>query len=187
MLVIILKPDKASYNTPKAFRPIVLLNTTGKLIEKVISNCLQFYTTANSYLHPNQLRGVQQKSTINTGIYLTHLVRARWVKQCYTSVIAFDITQFFSSLNYVFLSSCLKKAGLNCCIINFFNSYHDNRSTKYFWNNFLFPPFITNVGIGQGFVLSPILSAIYMALSQMVTYLICDELGYGFKSAYEQS
>ena len=24
-------------------------------------------------------------------------------------------------------------------------------------------------------------------LSQMVTYLICDELGYEFKSAYEQS
>jgi len=24
-------------------------------------------------------------------------------------------------------------------------------------------------------------------LSQMVAYLICDELGYGFKSAYEQS
>jgi len=30
--VIILKPDKPAYNTLKAFRPIVLLNTLGKLM-----------------------------------------------------------------------------------------------------------------------------------------------------------
>ena len=34
--VIIPKPNKESYNTPKSFCPIVLLNTTGKLIEKAI-------------------------------------------------------------------------------------------------------------------------------------------------------
>jgi hypothetical protein len=36
--VIIPKPGKPSYSTPKLFRPIVLLNTVGKLIEKMISN-----------------------------------------------------------------------------------------------------------------------------------------------------
>ncbi|RXW12760.1 hypothetical protein EST38_g13097 [Candolleomyces aberdarensis] len=41
MSVIIPKPNKASYSTPKAFRPIVLLNTLGKLIEKMISNRFQ--------------------------------------------------------------------------------------------------------------------------------------------------
>jgi hypothetical protein len=41
ILVIILKPNKPSYSTPKAFRPIVLLNTLGKLVEKMISNWFQ--------------------------------------------------------------------------------------------------------------------------------------------------
>jgi len=40
--VIIQKPGKPTYSTPKSFRPIVLLNTVGKLIKKIISNCLQF-------------------------------------------------------------------------------------------------------------------------------------------------
>ena len=35
--IIIPKPNKASYNSPKTFRPIMLLNTSSKLIEKVIS------------------------------------------------------------------------------------------------------------------------------------------------------
>ena len=34
--VVIPKPNKKSYNSAKAFRPIILLNTVGKLIEKVI-------------------------------------------------------------------------------------------------------------------------------------------------------
>ena len=43
--VVIPKPNKDSYNMPKSFQSIVLLNTTGKLIEKAISNYLQFYMT----------------------------------------------------------------------------------------------------------------------------------------------
>ena len=35
-MVIIPKPNKSLYDSPKSFRPIVLLNTLGKLIEKVI-------------------------------------------------------------------------------------------------------------------------------------------------------
>ena len=40
--IVIPKPNKALYNMFKSFRPIVLLNTLSKLIEKVIGNRLQF-------------------------------------------------------------------------------------------------------------------------------------------------
>src|SRR5262249_51414047 len=40
--VIIPKPGKPHYSTPKMFRPIVLLNTLGKLFEKMIARRLQF-------------------------------------------------------------------------------------------------------------------------------------------------
>ena len=36
MTVVIPKPNKAIYNSPKFFHPIVLLNTMGKLFEKMI-------------------------------------------------------------------------------------------------------------------------------------------------------
>ena len=40
--IVILKPNKMLYDAPKLFRLIVLLNILGKLIEKVISDRLQF-------------------------------------------------------------------------------------------------------------------------------------------------
>ena len=51
--VIIPKPNKESYSTPKSFHPIILLNTASKLIEKVISNWLQFHMVDNGFLDPN--------------------------------------------------------------------------------------------------------------------------------------
>jgi len=53
--------------------------------------------------------------------------------------------------------------GLSANIINFFHSYHAEQTTKYTWNSFTSPAFNTNVGVGQGFALSPIISTIYMA------------------------
>src|SRR6201999_1805282 len=40
--VIIPKPGKPHYKTTKMFRPIVLLNTLGKWVEKMLANRLQF-------------------------------------------------------------------------------------------------------------------------------------------------
>jgi len=118
---------------------------------------------ANGFLDPNQLGGVRQRSTTNAGVYLTHIIHAGWLRQCHTSVIAFDIAQFFPSLNHKFLSICLKKAGLNTNVVGFLNSYYSNCSTIYTWNNFSSPTFNTNVGVGQGSAFSPIFSAIYLA------------------------
>jgi len=52
MTVIIPKPNKASYNSPKFFYPIILLNMIGKLFEKMIGEHLQFHMISNSFIYP---------------------------------------------------------------------------------------------------------------------------------------
>ena len=91
--IVIPKPNKKSYDSPKSFRPIVLLNTMGKLIEKVIGERLQFHTVSNDFIHPSQLGGLKFKSTTNTSITLMHTIRTGWVKNLTTSTLTFDITQ----------------------------------------------------------------------------------------------
>jgi len=65
-----------SYDQLKAFRPIVLLNTLGKLIEKVIAERLQFTVISNNFIHPSQLGGLKFKSTTDAGVVLTHIVQS---------------------------------------------------------------------------------------------------------------
>ena len=74
MMVIIPKPNKSSYDSPKSFRPIVLLNMLGKLIEKVIRERVQFHVTSNDFIHPSQLGGLKFKSTTNAGVFLTYII-----------------------------------------------------------------------------------------------------------------
>jgi len=140
----------------------MLLNTVGKLIKKVISKRLQFQTASNNFIHPSQLEGLKFKSTSDAGVALTHIICSSWVKNLSISTLAFNISQFFPSLNHQILTLILKKAGFDNYIINFFANYLIGRKINYFWNNFTSPMFDVNVGVGQGSALSPILSALYL-------------------------
>ena len=162
--IVISKLNKILYNSPKYFRPIVLLNTVGKLIKKVIGERLQFFMAANDFIHPSQLGGLKFKSTTDVGIVLTYIIQTGWIKNLLTSTLAFDIAQFFLSLNHCLLTLIMKKVGFDNHIISFFANYLIDRKTNYFWNNFMSPIFNVNIGVGQGLVLSPILSALYLSL-----------------------
>ena len=127
--IIILKPNKALYDTSKSFRPIILLNTLDKLIKKVIGDRLQFYIISNNFIYQSQLEGLKYKSTTNTSIMLIHFICMRQVKNLSTSILTFDIAQFFLSLNHHFLTFILRKIRFDFCIANFFSNYLINKKT----------------------------------------------------------
>ena len=147
-MVIIPKPNKALYDSPKSFRPIVLLNTLRKLTEKVIGERLQFLTASNDFLHLSQLGSLKFKSTTDASVALTYIIHSGWIKNLSTSTLVFNIVQFFPSLNYRLLTLILKKVGFNNHVISFFTNYLVGRKMNYLWNNFFSPIFDVNVGVG---------------------------------------
>ena len=161
-MIIISKPNKMSYDQLKAFWPIVLLNTLGKLIEKVIAERIQFIVTSNDFIYTSQLGRLKFKSTTDAGVALTHIVRLGWAEGKITSILAFNILQFFPFLNHWILSLILKKVGLDPKVSSFFENYLVRRKMSYVWNNLHSPSFKVNVRVGQGSALSPILSALYL-------------------------
>ena len=161
--IVISKLNKTSYDQLKAFWPIILLNTLEKLIEKVIAERFQFMVIRNDFIHPSQLSSLKFKSTIDAGVALTHIVWSRWSKGKSSSSLAFDISQFFPSLNYNLLIHILDKAGFDPKVMFFFANYLVSRKTKYMWNDFSFPQFNVNVGVSQGSALSLILSSLYLS------------------------
>jgi len=136
----------------------------GKLIEKMIARWLQFDTVKHSVLYPNQLGGISQRSTEDTGLFLTHLVCSSWAKGLKTGVVAFDIAQFFPSLNHSMFTTVLRHSDFADCLANFFSDYLVGRSTQYSWNSFLSDVCDVDIGVGQDSALSPILSVLYSLL-----------------------
>ena len=147
MSIIIPKPNKESYDSSKSFRPIILFNTLEKLIKKVIDNRFQFHLISNNFIHPSQLGSLKQKSILDTGVALTHFIYLGWVKQKITSTLAFDIAQFFLSLNHWLLPLILRKNRFNPKVEHFFSNYLAGRKTQYFWNSFSSPFFNVDIGV----------------------------------------
>ena len=79
------------------------------------------------------------------------------------STLAFDITQFFPSLNHQLLLLILKKTGYYSKVVQFFSNYLVGRKTQYSWNNFFSQFFNMDIGVGQSSALSLILSAFYIS------------------------
>ena len=61
------------------------------------------------------------------------------------------------------LSLILNKIGFDSRVSCFFGNYLVGRRTRYFWNNFSYPIFYVNIGVGQGSALFPILSVLYLS------------------------
>jgi len=93
-------------------------------------------------------------------VLLTHIIWTGWLKGLRTSVLAFDIAQFFPLLNHHLLPTILAKVGLGENVVGFFSNYLIGRYTQYKWNNFTSLSFQTDVGVRQGSSLSSILLAL---------------------------
>ena len=80
-----------------------------------------------------------------------------------TSTLAFNISQFFSSLNHHLLTLILGKAKFDSRVVKFFLNYLIGRKTQYFWNSFSSPFFNVDVEVRQYLALSSILLALYLS------------------------
>jgi hypothetical protein len=101
----------------------------------------------------------------------------RWAKKLKTSVIAFDIAQFFPSINHQYLLVILKKQGFHPKIAKFFESYLVERYMSYTWNNFTSDPRHADVQVGQGSAVSSVLSV--LAIAPVMKLYWVKEVGLG--------
>jgi ribonuclease HI len=158
--VVIPKPGKPTYSVLKAYRPIVLLSCIGKAGEKCLADRTQFECVKYSLLHPSQCGGVRAHSTEDAGVLLTHHILAARKEGFHTSCLAFDIAQFFPSVNHAFLMRTLERLGFHPDLCAFFGDYLQGRRTRFRLNGELSDPFDASIGVGQGSALSPILASL---------------------------
>lgn len=162
---IIPKPKKPAYDVPKAFRPIALLNTLGKLLTKVLARRLQFDGQAFGLFHEGQFGGISQHATTDVGLVLVDNIAENRDRGLHTLVLALDIAQFFPSIHHGVLRVMLTKLGFNERLVQVISSLLEDRSTTYRWDGISTDThFQCSDGVPQGDPLSPVLSALYLSL-----------------------
>ena len=163
--VIIPKPNKPDYTIPKAYRPIALLNTLGKLLTKILANRLQHDAVEFGLLHRDQFGGVKGHSTIDAGLVLTDFISEHRERGWHTSICAIDVAQFFPSLSHAVMCRILQKLGFSPIIVTLIESYFQDRVTTYKWDSAQSKQYDFSLGTPQGDCLSPILSALYISVA----------------------
>jgi hypothetical protein len=97
--VVIRKPSKSNYSTPKAYRPIALLNTMWKVITAIVANHISYYTEKHQLLPTNHFSGRPGRTTTDAIHLLTNSIKAAWRKWKVVSVLFLDIEGAFPNVN----------------------------------------------------------------------------------------
>ncbi|KAI0996003.1 hypothetical protein K3495_g12178 [Podosphaera aphanis] len=157
--VVIRKPQKPSYNVPKSYRPIALLNTMGKLLEKLIANQIAKAAEKYNFLPDEQMGARPGRSTITAVELLTEQIHSVWGedKKRVASLLSLDISEAFDNVSHLRLIHTMRDKGIPLRITKFVESFLADRTTAIKLGNHMGKQISTNTGIPQGSPLSPIL------------------------------
>lgn len=159
--VVLRKPGKPNYSVPKAFRPIALLNTTGKLLTAVVAEQLT-YVLEHHHLLPNTHFGGQPgRSTMDSLHLLEETIKNAWCSHKVVSALFLDIKGAFPNAVTKCLLHNMRMRRIPANLIHFTELVLSNRHTQLKFNGFTSDWFPVTNGIGQGNPLSMILYIIY--------------------------
>jgi exonuclease III len=112
--VVLRKPQKPDYSSPKAFRPIALLNTMGKLLEWIVADKISTATEEHRLLPDMQIGARRNRSSIVALELLTEQIHTVWAQgpELVASVLSLDISGAYDHVSHERLLHNLKMARL---------------------------------------------------------------------------
>lgn len=109
LTITLRKPGKPDYTIPKAYRPIALEDTMGKVAESVLATRLATLAEQFQLLPGTPFGGRPGRTTTDAILYLTQQVKDTWQGNGVLSVLFMDISAVFPSVSHARLIHNLKK------------------------------------------------------------------------------
>ena len=161
--VVLRKPGKPSYADPKAYRPIALLNTLGKLFLSIIADNLSHFCKTRGVLLNNQFGGRPAQTTTDSMILMTHRIKEKWRRKKVVSVLFLDVQGAFPNIVKEVLIHNMHTRRVPSKYVNLVNLMLTGRKTRLSFDDYTSDPVPINNGNNQGCPLSMIYYAFYNA------------------------
>jgi hypothetical protein len=152
--VVLRKPGKDNYTTPKAYRPIALLNTIGKVMGAIIARRLsylveEFHVIPRLHIGGRKLRSVE---------HALHTVMERVFEAWNTgqgqvlSLLLLDVSGAFDNVSHVRLLHNLRKRRDDERVVRWIASFLSDRRTRIAIDGYESEEYHIETGIPQGVV-----------------------------------
>jgi hypothetical protein len=161
--LVLRKPGKPAYDVAKAYRPIGLLNTIGKLLSTLVAADLSYLAEKHSLLPTNQFGGRPGRSTGDAIYLLTHKIKDAWHVGKVAVALFLDVQGAFPNTVKDRLIHNMKTLRVPSCYIRLTKNMLSNRKTQLIFDDFTSDPTDINNGTTQGCPLSMLFYSFYNA------------------------
>ncbi|MBW0516042.1 hypothetical protein O181_055757 [Austropuccinia psidii MF-1] len=158
---IIKKTAKDDYTNPNAYRPIALLNTLGKLFEKIINTCLMYWAHQTNSIHPGHVGGRPGKSINDGFVMLTSWINHKWRMGKVVMGLFLNVKSAYPLVHGKRLTHLLRQKQCPPYLCHIVNSFLSDRKTSLKIDNYISQTFSILNGLPLGSPLSVTLYLIY--------------------------
>jgi len=153
-LVLVRKSNKP-LDKPSSYRPLCMLNTTGKLLEKVIDNRIREFLETNNCLTANQNGFLSGHSTVGAATRLRNIAEVcRQDIQWKVGLLTLDIRNAFNSASWTGIIEAATGKKLPIYICKLLDNYFCDRNLTFEVDGKVVKKALT-AGVPQGSVLGP--------------------------------
>ena len=161
------------------YRPISLLSSFSKIIEKIVSNRLTSFLDNNNIISNSQYGFRKKHSTLHPLIHFINSVSSALDKKSHVIAIFCDLRKAFDCVDHQILINKLKKIGVRGNELLWFKSYLDNRKQAVNISGSNSQLLNILIGVPQGSILGPLLFLIYIndlpLCSELISLLFADD------------
>ena len=149
-------------SNPDNYRPISLLNTFSKLLEKIVAKRLVCYLESNNILSKWQFGFRSGHSTTHPMVYLLNKITESLNEKKFGLAIFCDLKKAFDTCNHKILLSKLSRYGIGGLSLKWFQSYLNNRKQFVHIGGANSNLLDIELGVPQGSILGPTLFLLYI-------------------------
>lgn len=175
--LIIPAPKISNPSSYSDLRPISILPTLSKILERILHDQMNAFLNANKLL-PLQQSGFRQGySTVTALLDVTDDIARGVDNKMTTALVLLDYSKAFDTVNHDLLCAKLKYYGFHSSAFNLIKNYLTNRSQSVIINNTVSSALPVTSGVPQGSIIGPLLFVLY-------TSDVCRQLNYSHCHQY---